>query len=264
MRRDNRRGMSTPRSKGAYLITRRVTPGRPFGSLSHTVDDAIDSDALVFDRDKLLKERPRFSRTGIARVVLGIGDLPLPSSPEATSRAVRRRVVLVDHNERSQSAAGIDGGRGLRYRRPPPCRRHPDQHPIPDFLDLPLGSTATIVAREYVISDVPIPVPMAAIMLSAMMTSRAAPQVADHDEKRIAGWLSVWEIIERDPLEFGMDVIEVAAATEGVKVGIIGADAKNIGDNVVLVVQHETTWPRGLLSVRTRSARREQTIEQRT
>ena len=259
------------RSKGAYLITTQsdsYTVAR-FGSLSHTVDDAIDSDALVFDRDKLLKEAAEEllasrHREGVVldddRRCIGI------VTRSDIARSQRRRVVLVDHNERSQSAAGIDEAEVCGI---------VDHHRVADiqtstpiqFLDLPLGSTATIVAREYVINDVPIPVPMAAIMLSAMMTDTLllkSPTTTEED-RRVAERLG--RIIERDPLEFGMDVIRSRGGDRSVKVGdIIGADAKEfrIGDNVVLVVQHETIDLDATLSREDEiRAAMKQTIEQR-
>ena len=72
------------------------------------------------------------------------------------ARGARRRVVLVDHNESAQSAAGIEDAAVVEI---------VDHHRVGDvqtsapvmFLNMPVGATATIVATRYEQLGVEIP-----------------------------------------------------------------------------------------------------------
>ena len=84
-------------------------------------------------------------------------------------KAKQKRVVLVDHNELAQSAPGVEESQIFEII---------DHHRIADvdtttpilFINLPVGSTATIVSKEYENLDVVITKSMAAVMLSAILT----------------------------------------------------------------------------------------------
>ena len=81
----------------------------------------------------------------------------------------RKRVILVDHNERGQSIRGIDEAEIVEVI---------DHHRIaeiqtasPLYLRIePVGCTCTIVAKMYDEKQIPIPRPMAGIMLSAILS----------------------------------------------------------------------------------------------
>ncbi len=81
----------------------------------------------------------------------------------------RRKVVLVDHNETRQAANGIEEAEVVEI---------VDHHRIADvmtanpikFLNLPVGSTATIVAMEFRRHSVEMPPAIASVLLSAVMT----------------------------------------------------------------------------------------------
>ena len=81
----------------------------------------------------------------------------------------KRKVVLVDHNEIRQAVNGIEEAEVVEI---------VDHHRIADvmtanpikFLNLPVGSTATIVAMEFRRHDVELPPAIASVLLSAIMT----------------------------------------------------------------------------------------------
>lgn len=81
----------------------------------------------------------------------------------------RKKVILVDHNERSQSISGVEEAEIVEVI---------DHHRIADITTAsplylrmePVGCTATIVARIYKEKNVPIPRPMAGIMMSAIIS----------------------------------------------------------------------------------------------
>jgi manganese-dependent inorganic pyrophosphatase len=151
-------------------------------------------------------------------------------------------VVLVDHNEAAQSAAGIEDASVVEI---------VDHHRVGDiqtsgpilFLNLPVGSTATIVATRYEQLGVDIPAPMAGILLAAALTDTVllkSPTTTDVDRgvvERLAKLVGV------DPVEFGMEVFRSRSAGEVFSAGtVVGTDAKEfrIGDVTALVAQYET------------------------
>ncbi|MEG0508975.1 MAG: putative manganese-dependent inorganic diphosphatase [Eubacterium sp.] len=81
----------------------------------------------------------------------------------------RKRVILVDHNERGQSIKGVEEAEIIEVI---------DHHRIaeiqtasPLYLRIePVGCTCTIVAKMYHEHNIPIPRPMAGIMLSAIIS----------------------------------------------------------------------------------------------
>ena len=83
-------------------------------------------------------------------------------------KSARRRLVLVDHNERGQAVAGIEEAEVVGVI---------DHHRVADFQTSsppfmrvePLGSTSTIVARLFEESALPVPEPIAGVLLSGIL-----------------------------------------------------------------------------------------------
>ncbi len=158
------------------------------------------------------------------------------------ARGLRRRVILVDHNEAAQSAAGIEEASVLEI---------VDHHRVGSietsgpimFLNLPVGSTASIVATRYEALDVQVPPAIAGLLLSAVMTDTVllkSPTTTDMD-REVASRLS--RIAGVDALEFGMEVFRSRSAGEVFSAErVVGADVKEyrVGDVVAAVGQFET------------------------
>ncbi len=114
----------------------------------------------------------------------------------------RKRVILVDHNEKSQSVAGLEQAE---------IREIIDHHRLGDvqtgmpmfFRNEPVGSTTTIIASMYSENKL-VPEPaMAKLMLAAILSDTVAfrsPTCTEKD-KRIAYWLA--DISETDAPELG-------------------------------------------------------------
>lgn len=96
---------------------------------------------------------------------------------------MRKRVILVDHNERSQAVPGLDQAEILEVI---------DHHRLGDiqtgepiyFRNEPVGCTATIVAGMYLENGVEIPRDMAGIMLAAILSDTVifkSPTCTDRD-----------------------------------------------------------------------------------
>ena len=154
-----------------------------------------------------------------------------------------RKVILVDHNEVSQAAAGIEDAEVVEII---------DHHRIADvstiypikFLNMPVGSSATIVTLECQRYGIEPPAPIAAILLSAIMTDTVvlkSPTATSTDE-RIVDYLC--GILDVDPVEFGMEVFSFRGGDDNMPIDkLVSADSKefDLGEGTVLIAQHETT-----------------------
>ena len=219
--------------------------GNLIASLGQKVDDITETDVLVLDKEGLLKEAIEDLMASELREAVVLNDDGLAIGIVTRSDvAVRpkRKVVLVDHNETRQAANGIEEAEIVEII---------DHHRIADvmtanpiqFLNLPVGSTATIVTMEFRKYGVEIPPTIARVLLSAIMTDTVilkSPTTTPVDHEQVA-YLA--DIAGVDPTEFGLAVFKCRGGEDNMSVDkLVGADAKEfqIGDATVLIAQHET------------------------
>ncbi len=219
--------------------------GNLIASLGQKVEDIIETDVLVLDKDGLLKEAVEDLMASELReaVVLDDNDVAI-GIVTRTDVAVRpkRKVVLVDHNETRQAANGIEEADVVEII---------DHHRIADvmtatpikFINMPVGSSATLVTMEYRRLGVEVPPAMASVLLSAVMTDTVilkSPTTTEYDRDQVA-YLS--DIAGVDPVEFGLLVFKCRGGEDDMPVNkLVGADSKEfqLGDATVLIAQHET------------------------
>lgn len=228
-----------------YAAARRI-------NLSRTVAQVMDRGVLMVEPDMLLVEAAEDLLSGPQReavVVDSDGCLKGVLTRTNVARGLRRRVVLVDHNELSQSAPGVDEAQVVEI---------VDHHRVGDvqtsapilFLNMPVGSTATIVASRYRELGIAPPPAMAGVMLSAVLSDTVllkSPTATPADSE-IAMWLA--GIAGVDALEFGMDMFRARSATEVFSAeGAVSADLKeyHVRDERVAVAQVETVDAAALL-----------------
>ena len=235
------------RAKGAALVVTRYdtyTSAR-LVSLAHAVGDLMDADVLTVGPETLLSEAAEDLFASAQRELVVVDECGVVVgilSRTDVARGARRRVVLVDHNEVAQSAPGIEEASVVEI---------VDHHRVGDvqsagpilFLNMPVGSTATIVASRFADKGVEIPPGIAAVLLSAVLTDTVllkSPTTSELD-RSIAEQLG--RIAGLQPLDFGMEVFRSRMAGEVFSAdAVLGTDAKEfrIGDATVLIAQHET------------------------
>ncbi|MDO5329564.1 MAG: putative manganese-dependent inorganic diphosphatase [Coriobacteriia bacterium] len=218
-------------------------------SLDEKVNDLMETDVLILDDEDLLKDATDKLLQNSLREAVVLDDSGEKCIGILTRSDVARRlhknVVLVDHNETSQAALGIDEANILEI---------VDHHRIADistlnpikFMNLPVGSTASIVASEfenYKHSKISIPKNLAAALLSAIITDTIilnSPTTTAFD-RRMANYLS--KIVGVDIKKFAYDIFSCRSGEDKISVkNLINADSKEfqLGDQRVLICQHET------------------------
>ncbi len=219
--------------------------GDLIASLDQPVIDLTEVDVLKLEKDALLRDAVEELMSTSLREAIVLDEnnraVGIVTRSDVAVRP-RRKVILVDHNEMRQAANGIDEADVVEII---------DHHRIADvstvnpirFINLPVGSTSTIVALEFEQAGEPIPEHIARILLSAVMTDTVmlkSPTTTDTD-REVAKRLGA--IIGRDPLEFGLDVFKSRGGDSDAPVEeLVAADSKefSIGEGVVLIAQHET------------------------
>lgn len=238
-------GLFTTRMLAELFISELESNRTRQESLAERIENHLDARAMVLKPDALLKDVTNDILSASLRqaVVLDEDNRCIGIITRTDlARIPRRRAILVDHNEASQSALGIKDAEVLEV---------VDHHRIGDiqtsgpiqFINLPLGSTATIVTLEYQRYQVPIPEHIAALLLSAVMTDTLllkSPTCTQTD-RDIAHYLG--NILDLDPLEFGIELFGSRDKAQPPTIEtIVGADAKEfeVGEKTVLIAQYET------------------------
>ena len=138
-------------------------------NLSIPVRHILSSEVLTTEEDDLLDDvRPLLARQPVLPVIDPESRVVGVVSRSSILRPARQRVVLVDHNERSQSVEGLDEAEIVGII---------DHHRIydvrtdaPIFMRCePLGSSNTIIYKLFRENMIQIPRPIAGVMLGAIL-----------------------------------------------------------------------------------------------
>lgn len=224
--------------EASYAVARRT-------SLAQAVGDIMDTDLTLTTPEALLTDAQDdlFSSAQRELVVVDgerrcVGVLTRTD----VARGGKRRVVLVDHNEASQSAQGIEDAAVIEI---------VDHHRVGDiqsagpimFLNMPVGSTATIIAMRFFELKTELPKEIAGILLSALLTDTVllkSPTTTEIDHT-IAEKLCA--VLGVDMMAYGMELFK--SKSEGVSFSAkaaVNADLKEYraGDHVIAIGQYET------------------------
>ncbi|MFD2617783.1 manganese-dependent inorganic pyrophosphatase [Terrilactibacillus laevilacticus] len=159
-------------------------------------------------------------------------------------------VILVDHNERQQSADDINDVRVLEVI---------DHHRIANFETSdplyyraePVGCTATILNKLYKEHGVEIPKPIAGLMLSAIISDSLLFKSPTCTEEDVQAAKELAAIAEIDPEQYGLDMLKAGADLSSKPTNEwIKLDAKEfqMGDHKVEIAQVNTVDTADILS----------------
>ncbi len=153
------------------------------------------------------------------------------------------KVILIDHNESTQMVDGIADAEIVEV---------VDHHRIAGdvvtgnpilYLNIPVGSTATIVSKLFEQLNVEVTPAIATVLLSAIMTDTVitkSPTCTDYDLVQAE---KLGAIIGKKPTEFGLEVFKMRGGDNDLSVEeLCTHDSKEFkkGDEVYMVAQHET------------------------
>jgi manganese-dependent inorganic pyrophosphatase len=183
--------------------------------LSTAVRHVMRRDVQTCAPDDAVEDASERLRRGSARsLVVTDGDGNVLGFVSRTNllRQVRRQVVLVDHNERAQSAEGIEEADVIGVI---------DHHRVADFQTRtppfmrfePVGATSTIVAKLYFESGLEMPPNIAGVLLAGILTDTLlfrGPTTTEEDRK----------------------VAERLAAVAGVEIGELGEVAMSLASDI--------------------------------
>ncbi|MGG1573980.1 manganese-dependent inorganic pyrophosphatase [Fictibacillus sp. NRS-1165] len=152
------------------------------------------------------------------------------------------QVILVDHNERQQSASDIDKVRVLEVI---------DHHRIANFETSdplyyraePVGCTATILNKMYKEHGIPVEKDIAGLMLSAIISDSLLFKSPTCTEQDIAAAKELAEIAGVDAESYGLEMLKAGADLSDKSVSqLITLDAKEfqMGDSKVEIAQVNT------------------------
>ena len=181
--------------------------------LSPAIRHIMRTTVVTCEPDDLVEEVQEILRSGTTRALVVVDEdqkvVGLISRSNLL-RTVRRRVVLVDHNERGQAVAGIEEAEVMGLI---------DHHRVADFQTRtppfirmePVGATSTIVAKLFVEGNVPIPPPIAGALLSGILADTLlfrGPTTTPED-RRVAAILT--ELAGVDMQELGTRILNIAS-----------------------------------------------------
>ncbi len=255
--RPGERQIELAKAKGSSIL---VTPYDTYAAarlinLSVPAAEVMSSDVVTAGTEDLLADVVDDVLGSAHREVVVIDEDNRPVGIVTRTNLVRpprRRVIMVDHNERAQAAEGIDEAEVLEII---------DHHRIGDIetaepilvINEPVGATATIVASRYEERGVEIPAHMAGILMAAILadTVLLKSPTATRKDREIVERLSA--LCGEDWQSFGAEIFtERSRHASYVPAEVLQQDLKtyHVGENKIAVAQVELVNPESLLEQR--------------
>ncbi|RJQ53650.1 MAG: putative manganese-dependent inorganic diphosphatase [Actinobacteria bacterium] len=249
--------VETARAKGASIL---VTPYDTYAAarlinLSVPASRVMNDQVATAGPEDLLTEVIEDVLASAHREVIVLDESNRPVGIVTRSNLVRppkRRVILVDHNERAQAADGIEDAQVLEI---------VDHHRLGDIetaepilvINRPVGSTATIVASRYDELGVKIPPATAGILMAAILADTVllkSPTATEADREAVQRLAS---LCGEDWRRFGEEMFaERARHASYVPSEVLRQDLKTyrLGETKIAVAQVELVNPERLLEMR--------------
>lgn len=211
--------------------------------LSNYIDNIIDdSRVITFDENAYYEDfsikssklgynnYPIIGKNGVCRGLLRITDI---------NHKNKKKVILVDHNEESQSVLGLDEAEILEI---------VDHHKLGDlttnqpinFRNMTVGSTNTIIYQMYLENKIDIPNDIAGLMLSGILSDTLAltsPTTTTLDKEAV---LNLSDILKIDYQKYATEMFKAGTTLVGkTKLEIVNEDIKlfPIEDKTIAVSQ---------------------------
>ncbi|MBJ6799534.1 putative manganese-dependent inorganic diphosphatase [Geomonas propionica] len=218
----SRARLATPALELAVANFESVSVGEPLGRLRDKLLHSGESAVLALEEDGTL--------AGVATKSSLFAPLPYA-------------LILVDHNELSQSVPGAEDLEILEVIDHHKLGNPPTSNPIP-FITAPVGSTCTIVASLYEDHEVEPPAQIAALLLAGILSDTVilkSPTTTARDRATVARLAAVagldWEA-------FGAEIFAASGALSG-----YGSPERVVGSDFKLFSQGELNFGVGQVEV---------------
>ena len=157
--------------------------------------------------------------------------------------AVKKKVILVDHNEISQSVDGLDEAEIIEIIDHHKLGTIGTSMPI-NFRNMPVGSSNTIIAMMYKENNIDIPSNIAGLMLSGIISDTLLFKSPTTTSVDIETGKYLAKLANVDIEEYGMKMLSAGASIEGKSIeDILFTDFKNfIIDNEKIGIGQVTTF----------------------
>lgn len=150
-----------------------------------------------------------------------------------------KQVILVDHNERQQSADDIDQVRVVEVIDHHRIANFETAHPL-YYRAEPVGCTATILNKLYKENGVAVPKEIAGLMLSAIISDSLLFKSPTCTEQDVAAARELAEIAGVDAESYGLEMLKAGADLSDKTIDqLLTLDAKEftMGSNKVMIAQ---------------------------
>jgi manganese-dependent inorganic pyrophosphatase len=218
----SRARLSTPAGHLAEPLFESVSVGEPLGRLRDKLLHSGETAVLVLEEDGTL--------AGVATKSSLFAPLPYA-------------LILVDHNELSQSVPGAEDVEILEVLDHHKLGNAPSSNPIP-FITAPVGSTCTIVASLYADYDVTHSAGIASLLLAGILSDTVilkSPTTSRRDREAVTRLAALagldWEA-------FGAEIFAASGALSG-----YGSPERVVGSDFKLFSQGEVRFGVGQVEV---------------
>jgi manganese-dependent inorganic pyrophosphatase len=223
----------------SYVTSRMITLSEPCRAFA-------DGDPLTVGLDDLVGDIAEQIKDVHYRAAVAVDHLGRPIGLITRSDLVNpapRRVLLVDHGERAQSAPGIEEAEIVEILDHHHIGSIETKHPVTAIFD-PVGSTSTLVLERFRQADTD-PTPSTATMLLGAIVSDTvlltSPTTTERDRAATA---YLERLLALDASEFGREMYERSSDVDDVTAGdLVTRDLKEYeldGDRTLSVAQIET------------------------
>ena len=218
----SRARLSTPAGHLAEPLFESVSVDEPLGRLREKLLHSGETAVLVLEEDGTL--------AGVATKSSLFAPLPYA-------------LILVDHNELSQSVPGAEDLEILEVIDHHKLGNSPSSNPIP-FITAPVGSTCTIVAALYAEHGVAPTAEVASLLLAGILSDTVilkSPTTTQRDRDAVA------RLAERAGLDWGAFGAEIFAASGALSA--YGSPERVVGSDFKLFSQGEVNFGVGQVEV---------------
>jgi manganese-dependent inorganic pyrophosphatase len=206
-----------------YVSARMVTLAAPCGSTAETDPLIAVGDELVDD----IADQIKGNHHGVAIVVDDASrPIGLLSRSDLVS-PVRRRVLLVDHAEQTQSVPGIEQAEIVEILDHHHIGSIETRVPVAATFD-PVGSTATLVVERFRRAGMEPSQPVAKLLLGAVLSDTVILNSPTTTERDVAVMDYLGRLLGIDPREFGRRMFEATADVSSTPAAdLVRRDAKS-------------------------------------